>query len=155
LRDGGLSIGLSVTGPRQAETIERALATESFDSVQATWNLLEPSAGNALAAAHDAGLSVIVKEALANGRLTSRGAIAVLIDTARRANCTPDALAIAVALAQPWVDVVLSGAATVGELTSNLAALSLESDPEWMGRLTGIAEAPATYWSTRTALPWN
>jgi aryl-alcohol dehydrogenase-like predicted oxidoreductase len=43
-----------------------------FDAVQATWNLLEPSAGPALAEAHAAGLGVIVKEALANGRLTDR-----------------------------------------------------------------------------------
>ena len=57
------------TGPRQADTIERALEVGGFDAVQATWNLLERSATAALAAAHDAGLGVIVKEALANGRL--------------------------------------------------------------------------------------
>ncbi|GAA2036285.1 hypothetical protein GCM10009839_41450 [Catenulispora yoronensis] len=43
-----------------------------FDSVQATYNLLEPSAGPALSESHDAGCTVIVKEALANGRLTSQ-----------------------------------------------------------------------------------
>jgi aryl-alcohol dehydrogenase-like predicted oxidoreductase len=42
----------------------------TFDTVQATWNLLERSAGPVLAEAHAAGLGVIVKEALANGRLT-------------------------------------------------------------------------------------
>jgi aryl-alcohol dehydrogenase-like predicted oxidoreductase len=155
LRAGGLSIGLSVTGPRQAETIARALATGAFDAVQATWNLLEPSAGNALATAHEAGLTVIVKEALANGRLTSRGAVRTLVDTARHAGCTPDALALAVALAQPWVDIVLSGAATVDELTSNLAARSLEPDPTWTDGLAGLAEDPVAYWATRAALPWN
>jgi aryl-alcohol dehydrogenase-like predicted oxidoreductase len=155
LRAGGLAIGLSVTGPRQAETIVRAVATGSFDTVQATWNLLEPSAGRALASAHDAGLSVIVKEALANGRLTSRGSVGALVDTARQAGCTPDALALAVALAQPWADIVLSGAGAVEELTSNLAALSLESNPEWADHLSGIAEDPDTYWNTRAALPWN
>ena len=41
LRAGGLSIGLSVTGPRQAETIERALEVGGFDALQATWNVLE------------------------------------------------------------------------------------------------------------------
>ena len=40
--------------------------------MQATWNLLEPSAGPALAEARAAGMGVIIKEALANGRLTSR-----------------------------------------------------------------------------------
>ena len=47
----------------------RALEVGGFDCVQATWNVLEPSAGPALAAAHDAGLGVIIKEAVANGRL--------------------------------------------------------------------------------------
>ena len=77
LRESGLVIGLSVSGPRQAAVIRRALTVEAdgvnpFQSVQATWNLLEPSAGPALAEAHAAGWGVIVKEALANGRLASR-----------------------------------------------------------------------------------
>jgi aryl-alcohol dehydrogenase-like predicted oxidoreductase len=73
LRSCGMSIGLTVTGPEQARTIERAVATGMFDVVQATWNILEQSAGAALASAHAAGLGVVVKEALANGRLTDRG----------------------------------------------------------------------------------
>ena len=152
LRDGGLRIGVSVTGPRQAETIERALEVGGFDAVQATWNLLERSAGSALEAAHGAGLGVIVKEALANGRLTERGGIDLLIEAAERAGSTPDAVALAAVLDQRWADVVLSGAATVDELRSNLAALELDSIPDLLSSLT---EDPATYWETRAALPWN
>jgi len=65
LRANGLRIGLTVTGAGQAQTIERALEVGGFDTVQATWNLLERSAERALAAAHAGGLGVIVKEALA------------------------------------------------------------------------------------------
>ena len=101
LRSSGLAIGVSVTGPRQPETIERAVSTGIFDAVQATWNLLERSAGDALARAHEAGVGVIVKEAVANGRLTRRGDIADVIDAARERATTPDALALAAALAQP------------------------------------------------------
>jgi aryl-alcohol dehydrogenase-like predicted oxidoreductase len=155
LRASGLAIGLSVTGPRQAQTIARALATGGFDAVQATWNLLEPSAGTALAEAHEAGMTVIVKEALANGRLTSRGAMPLLAHVAHQTDSSPDALAIAAALAQPWADIVLSGAATVGELTSNLAALDLEPEPGWVEPLSALKEDPALYWKTRAALPWN
>lgn len=152
LRADGLRIGLTVTGPGQAETIERALEIGGFDTVQATWNLLERSAERALEAAHDAGLGVIVKEALANGRLTERGGIQKLTDAARRANASPDALALAVALAQPWADLVLSGAATTRQLDSNLAALDLKPDPTLLEELR---EDPATYWGQRSALPWN
>lgn len=155
LRTSGLSIGLTVTGPGQALTIERALEVGGFDTVQATWNLLERSAGPALAAAHAAGLGVIVKEALANGRLTGRGAIPELVDAARSAESTPDALALAVVLAQPWADVVLSGAATVDQLHSNVAALEFAVDPKSLERLDWIREDPVSYWQTRAELPWN
>ena len=155
LRADGLSIGLTVTGPRQADTIERALEVGGFDAVQSTWNLLERAAGPSLAAAHAAGVAVIVKEALANGRLTARGGVPELVDVARDSVTTPDALALAAVLAQPWADVVLSGAATVKQLESNLAALALEVEPELFERLDAIREDPASYWQTRAALPWN
>jgi aryl-alcohol dehydrogenase-like predicted oxidoreductase len=96
-----------------------------------------------------------VKESLANGRLTSRGPFPQLGEAARTIDSTPDALAIAVALAQPWADVVLSGAATADELTSNLAALALNPGPALIERLESLSEDPVTYWATRAALPWN
>jgi len=136
LREHGLAIGFTVSGPRQRETIERALEVGGFDTVQATWNLLERSAAPALAAAHAAGLGVIVKEALANGRLLE---------------AVPDTIAIAAALAQPWADVVLSGAATVEHLQSNLRALEVDYD----GSFDELVEDPEAYWATRSALPWT
>jgi aryl-alcohol dehydrogenase-like predicted oxidoreductase len=151
LRATGVLIGLTTSGPRQAETIERAMAVGGFDCVQSTWNLLERSAGPALAAAHEAGWGVIVKEALANGRLTARGEVPQLAATARSAGAAPDAVALAWVLAQPWVDVVLSGAATVEQLQSNLGALSLEVP----GGLDGLVEDPEIYWDKRSELPWN
>jgi aryl-alcohol dehydrogenase-like predicted oxidoreductase len=153
LRETGLAIGLTTTGPNQRETIERALEVGAFDTVQATWNVLERSASPALEAAHAAGLGVLVKEALANGRLTARGDVALLRELAERAGTTPDALALAAVLAQPWADVVLSGAATVDQLRSNLVALEL--DPKLEPELAQLAEDPALYWKERSALPWN
>jgi aryl-alcohol dehydrogenase-like predicted oxidoreductase len=152
LRSTGVFIGLTTTGPEQGATIERALEVGRFDVVQSTWNLLERSAGPALAAARAAGIGVIIKEALANGRLTTRGDVPELAAAARDADATPDAVALVAVLAQPWVDVALSGAATVPELQSNLAALALEVDP---GRLDGLVEDPDVYWETRSKLPWN
>jgi len=140
LRRQGLEIGFTSTGPRQRETIERALEVGGFDAVQATWNLLERSAGPALADAHEAGLRVIVKEALANGRL---------IET------VGDRAAIAAALAQPWADIVLSGAVTVDQLESNLRALDGVYDETLDAELAGLVEDPESYWSTRASLPWS
>jgi aryl-alcohol dehydrogenase-like predicted oxidoreductase len=155
MRRDGLEIGLTVTGPRQRETIEKALEVGGFDAVQATWNLLERSATPALEAAHDGGVGVIVKEALANGRLTERGDVAPLRELAARTDATPDAVALAAVLAQPWADVVLSGAATVEQLRSNLAALELDPDLELEPALALLDEDPDRYWAERSALPWN
>jgi aryl-alcohol dehydrogenase-like predicted oxidoreductase len=143
LRADGLTIGLSVSGPRQAEVIRRALAVRAdgvnpFQSVQATWNLLEPSAGPALAEAHDAGWGVIIKEALANGRLAAR-----------------DQEAIAAALANPWVDVVLSGAVTVDQVRSNVMATAVALSPDELADLAEMAEPPDQYWKERSQLAWS
>ena len=155
VREEGIAIGLSVTGPRQRETIERALEVGGFDAVQATWNPLERSAEPALAAAHDAGLLVLVKEALANGRLTARGDVRALVAEADERGVAPDVLALAAALAQPWAGVVLSGAATVEQLRSNLSALELDADPAVLERLEALREDPDAYWEQRAALPWT
>ena len=123
--------------------------------MQATWNLHERSAGDALARAKAAGLTVYVKEAVANGRLTARGGNAELAAVAAERGVGPDAIALAAALAQPWADVVLSGAATVEQLQENLRARDVEWDDELAARLAGLAEPPEVYWRTRAALPWN
>ncbi len=154
-RASGLAIGLTVTGPGQADTIGRALEVGGFDAVQATWNLLERAAEPALAAAHEAGVGVIVKEALANGRLTAPSERGELQEAAHSLGCTPDAIALAAALAQPWADVVLSGATTVVQLQSNLTALAAELTPDVLQRLNGLRESSVAYWQTRGALPWN
>jgi len=155
VRAAGVRVGLTVTGPDQAATIERALDAGGFDAVQATWNLHERGAEAALERAHAAGLRVLVKEALANGRLTSRGAPAVLVAAARELDATEDAVALAAALARPWADVVLSGAASVAQLTSNLAARDIGWDEELERQLARLAEGSAAYWDTRSELPWN
>jgi aryl-alcohol dehydrogenase-like predicted oxidoreductase len=165
--EGDVAIGLSLSGERQAETLRQAMTIEVdgvrlFDSVQATWNLLERSSGAALQEAHEAGMGVIIKEALANGRLTPRndnpGFAAPrthLEREAARLDTSLDALALAAVLARPWVDVVLSGAATVEHVRSNLGALDVAWDDEAEARLADLAEPPEAYWATRDALPWN
>ena len=163
----GIEIGLSVSGPQQSQTIEKALTIEVddkclFSSVQATWNLLETSAGNALAQAHHAGLKVIVKESLANGRLTARNADpsfqaerALLQSTADRLNTTIDALAIAAAIEQPWSTTVLSGAATVPHLQSNVNALKVQRSEECERQLASLKQPAQKYWASRGEMAWN
>ena len=161
LRDEGVVIGLSSSGPGQAATIRRALEVTAdgvgpFACVQATWNLLEPSAGPALAEASAAGWGVIVKEAVANGRLTphDRDLDPRLVAVADRHGVRVDAVALAAVLHQPWCDVVLSGAVTVDQLDANLAAPRVAFDDRDAAELAVLAEPATAYWETRAQLRW-
>ncbi|WP_421111355.1 aldo/keto reductase [Streptomyces sp. NEAU-S77] len=151
----GVTVGISTSGPAQGDAIRAALEVEAdgeplFRTVQSTYNLLEPSAGAALAEAHAAGRTVIVKEAMANGRLADGAAPLPLRRAAEETGTTPDAIALAAVLRHPWVTVALSGAATVAQLGSNLGAAGLG-----LPELEDLAEPPEAYWRARSSLPWS
>jgi aryl-alcohol dehydrogenase-like predicted oxidoreductase len=176
LRDKGVRAGLSVSGAGQAVAIRRSLEVRRdgervFDSVQATWNLLERGAESALQDAHDAGMKVVVKETLANGRL-SRDAgsgkreegnggevfapsLSRVRELAESRATTVDVLALAAALARPWADIVLTGAATVGQIQSNITALGLAYDDALDEQLRTASIGSADYWRGRSSFRWN
>jgi aryl-alcohol dehydrogenase-like predicted oxidoreductase len=99
---------------------------------------------------------------LANGRLTERNddpSLApkrqMLTKDAARFGNRLDALALAAVLAQPWADVVLSGAANVDQLKSNVAAQGVQWDKDASHLLDALIESPPGYWNTRSGLAWN
>ena len=166
-RRGGAfrAIGLTLSGATSARALDLALEARVdgervFDVVQATFNVFEPSLASGLAGAHDAGLGVAVKEVHANGRLTDaneRPDDAELLARLRTVSrgLPLDRLAIAFALAHPFVDMVLSGAATTGQLASHVAAASTPLPGDARDALAALAEPPEHYWRTRAALPWS
>ncbi|MFD1150358.1 aldo/keto reductase [Saccharothrix hoggarensis] len=156
LRDSGVRLGFSTSGPRQADTVRRALELEVegrrlFEAVQSTWNVLETSVGPALALAAESGAEVFVKECLANGRLAVDPPPRVR-ELAEAHGVGPDAIALAAVRAQPWADVVLSGAASPDQLRANLKSRDVELDPE---ELADLAEPADGYWATRASLAWD
>jgi aryl-alcohol dehydrogenase-like predicted oxidoreductase len=165
LRDRGVRVGFSTSGPAQAAVIRQALeltvdGVRLFSSVESTWNLLEPSAGPALAEAAEAGVTVIVKEAVANGRLAPGEAdehpaavAARKLAAARGAGL--DQVATAAALAQPWAWRVLSGAVTTDQLAQNLAAEALSLAPGEVAAVIRLAQPPEEYWAQRSARRWS
>ncbi|MEV5988119.1 aldo/keto reductase [Streptomyces sp. NPDC052051] len=157
---GGVTIGFSTSGPAQADAIRAALAVTVdgaplFRAVQSTYNVLETSAAPALAEVHDAGLTVIVKEGMANGRLADPVAPDAVRALAEETSLGSDAVALAFVLRQPWVSVVLSGAATTGQLASNLHAPVVDLTEDRLARLDALAEDPRAYWERRARLPWQ
>ncbi len=165
LREAGTVVGFSTSGPRQADVVREALGVEVdgvavFGVVQSTWNLLEPSAGPALAEARAAGLRVVVKEAVANGRLVGTVAdqapvVGEVVRLAARVGAGPDQVAVAAALAQPWASVVLSGAVTPAQLRSNLGAAALDLPEGWLEQVARRGEDPERYWRQRSQRAWG
>jgi len=167
LRERGIRPGLSVSGAGQDVAIRRSLEVRRdgervFDSVQATWNLLERGAESALQDAHSAGMKVVVKESLANGRLTHGNqdevvfpAVARIRELAEGRGTTVEMLALGAALARPWADVVLTGAATVEQIQSNIAALTVAYDAALEEQLRSVTIASGEYWRARSSFRWT
>ena len=169
LRERGVRAGLSVSGAGQDVAIRRALAVRRdgervFDSVQATWNLLERGAESALREAHAEGMKIVVKESLANGRLTheNRTGGGVFVPQVARVRAVAEArattvemLALAAALARPWADIVLTGAATADQIRSSVAALKVGYDATLEEELRSLSIASGEYWRARGAFRWN
>ena len=135
-----------------------------FDSVQCTYNVLEQRPHDALVEASSSGMDVIIKEGLANGRALRHP---FLIDACRRWGggdnvlVTPDQLALACILAQPFSPRVLSGAVTPEQLESNCKAVELvdwlmEEEGDLLGEIMkGCVMNSEEYWSERSGLAWN
>lgn len=143
LSDAGVRVGLSTSGPRQAEVLLRALEVEPFAAVQATWNVLERSAGDALVRAADAGWLVVVKEALANG---------AVLDALPGPHADADAIAAALAVDERAV--VLSGAVTAEQLAANLRAVDVDGAVVARGT-AALMQQPEAYWGARSARAWR
>ncbi|MGK3755188.1 MAG: aryl-alcohol dehydrogenase-like predicted oxidoreductase [Bacillariaceae sp.] len=110
-KDHGISVGLSVSSPKQDEVIQKAMSIEVdgmklFDSVQCTFNVLEQRPKPILLKAHEAGMDIIIKEGMANGRVLQNP---ILLEYSKTLSCSSDQLALACILAQPFQPRVLSG----------------------------------------------
>jgi aryl-alcohol dehydrogenase-like predicted oxidoreductase len=167
MREDGIVIGLTLSGINQGETLRKALSIQSrdqflFQSVQVTWNILERSTTDILMHAHQSGIGVIVKEAVANGRLTNRNDEASFFNKkeqlqkiATRHKVGIDAISIAYILRQSWASIVLSGATNHEQLNSNLKALKVDLNESELNIINSMVETPKEYWGIRSELEWN
>jgi len=162
-----IRIGLSLSGADQSEVLQAAMQIKRdgeplFGAVQATFNILEQKPAETLRQAAERDMIVIVKEALANGRLTARNEAPgfatrkqILEKIAQKHQVGMDAIALAVVLAQPWASLVLSGAVVSAHLQSNLKALQVELDQNDLNTLQKLRMDGKAYWAERSDLAWN
>ncbi len=160
----GWSIGLSVSGPKQNDILREAMkikvsdGSRLFDSVQCTYNILEQRPGEALVEAHNAGMDIIIKEGMANGRVFLNEKLKEISSTS---GYPIDQLALACILAQPFHGRVLSGAVTDDQLISNLKAMELSQkligdEKDLLDQIMQFCGMESeAYWNDRSALAWN
>jgi aryl-alcohol dehydrogenase-like predicted oxidoreductase len=109
-------------------------------------------------------MKVVVKESLANGRLTQANrdnddvlnhAVARIRELAESRGTIVETLALAGAFARPWVNIVLTGAATVDQIRSIVAAIAFDYDTELDEQLRSVSLTSEEYWRARSAFRWN
>ena len=162
-----LKIGISSSGTEQIKIIEEAEnvsfnGEDLFDSYQVTFNIFEQSTFEILKQLLAKGKTIIIKEALANGRVFKndtftayKSAYNYLEDLSNKYNVGVDAIAIRFIIDSLEPSIILSGASNTNQLKENLKALNFKLNKEEISKLKSFAVSPQHYWQERSDLEWN
>jgi aryl-alcohol dehydrogenase-like predicted oxidoreductase len=163
----GLRIGITTTGANQVEVLNKALTievdgTELFDLFQVTYNVFDQSLAQVADLIYSQGKRLVIKEALANGRVFPNEkyphyekVYKTLNLLASKYNVGVDAIALRFCFDSIPVYRVLSGATLDQHLTDNLKANNFKLLDEELSMLTALAIRPDDYWNERNRLDWT
>ncbi|WP_159022528.1 aldo/keto reductase [Formosa sp. L2A11] len=166
-KETDLQIGVSTSGANQVEIIETALGIQVegealFSSFQVTYNVFEQSTFKILKTLLSNNKTVIIKEALANGRVFPNenfqnysAAYTYFNLLSKHYNVGVDAIALRFIIDSLQPDYVLSGALTSLQLQDNLKALTFQLTSENIHQLQIFASPSKAYWQERSALAWR
>lgn len=156
-----LKIGLTSSGSNQQEVIKKSLEIEIegkalFDSYQVTYNILEQAAFPILEKLVASKKIVIIKEALANGRVFLKDLQSeTLNQLAQKYKVGIDAVALRFVIDTLNPTYVLSGASTIDQLKENYKALDFQLTKSEIENLKMMKETSSTYWNERNKLSWH
>ena len=162
-----INIGLSASGEYQNEIIEKALSIHVnnqplFDSFQVTYNVFNQHLLNIIKLFRKLDKKLIVKEALANGRVFPNNKfpnynnIYLVLDAlATKYKVGIDAIALRFCEDTLKPFAVLSGASLASQLISNLEVSKFELLDTEIEQLKALAVSPKLYWEERKLLEWN
>lgn len=159
-QESGLKIGISTSGVNQKDIISEALKIEInnqplFDSFQVTYNVLEQSTFSILKTLKQLNKTIIIKEALANGRVFIDDYSNHLQTISNRYNVGIDAIALRFVIDYLQPNYVLSGASNINQLDQNLKALSFKLTQKELNTLSDLKTNSNHYWNERSNLDWN
>lgn len=166
-KETGLQIGITTSGTNQSEIIEAALKIkveneDLFDSIQVTYNIFEQSTQAILKHLLQLGKTVIIKEALANGRIFKNEKFShykklyMVIDSlAKKYRVGTDAIALRFIMDNLEPTYLLSGASSIDQLEQNIKAYSFKLDKEELKVLQSFKTDSQKYWKERNELSWN
>ena len=163
----GLKIGITTSGANQKEVIAAALKVkvneeDLFDSFQVTYNVFEQSTFAILKEVLKRNKMVIIKEALANGRVFKNEKFQLFNETYRilealskKYHVGIDAIALRFVIDNLQPTYVLSGASNSFQLKENLKALDFSFSSKELLILKGLKVSVEDYWEERNRLSWN
>lgn len=166
-KENHLKIGITSSGTAQVKIIEEAqnivLDDEDlFDSYQVTFNIFEQSCFDISKQLIDKGKTIIIKEALANGRVfrnsnfpEHKSVYDYLEQLSNKYAVGIDAIAIRFIIDVLEPSIVLSGGSNSIQIEQNLKALDFKLDHKDVLKLKSFAVSPNNYWKERSDLKWN
>lgn len=162
-----LKMGITTTGSNQIEVLNKALDVEIngiqlFDAFQVTYNILDQSLAKVSNDLIKSGKRIIIKEALANGRVFRNKKYPIysklydsLENLARKYEVGVDAIALRFCLETIHPYTVLSGASEEYQILENLKAQQFELKASEIELLKSFAIDVEQYWGERKRLNWN
>ncbi len=166
-KETGVKIGVTTSGPNQKQAIIKARSLKMngeylFDVYQVTYNILDQDAHEVLRRMKNEGRTVIIKEALANGRVFPnpnyphyRSMYDALIELSHKHGVGIDAVALRFCLDMIQPDIVLSGALGKIQLAENLKVMDIILDAGDLDRLGEFMVTSERYWSERSRMSWD
>ncbi len=162
-----LEIGITTSGDNQLEVLKKALDTEIedhplFSIFQVTYNILDQSISKIIDTLKERSKKVIVKEALANGRLFPNNnyphyqkLYTLLQELANKYGVGIDAIALRFGMDTLTPFKILSGASNKQHIIENLKAETFQLEELEIKLLQSFRVNPKYYWTERKNLPWN
>jgi len=163
----GLHIGLTTSGANQADVLQKAMRIEVnseplFSAYQITYNVFEQSLTEVYSEMESRGLRIIIKEAMANGRVFPNARYPAYKETYQLLNTLAtkyqvgiDAVALRFCMDSLQPFKVLSGVSETAHLVDNLKSNTFALTKDELASLRQLKAPSQHYWAERKQLTWG